>query len=39
MDVKTASPLATLADPGLLKTDALINGMWVMSANGIVGVR
>ena len=28
MDMKT-SPLATLADPGLLKTDALINGEWV----------
>ena len=27
MDMKT-SPLATLADPGLLKTDALINGAW-----------
>ena len=24
-----ASPLATLADPGLLQTDALINGEWV----------
>jgi succinate-semialdehyde dehydrogenase / glutarate-semialdehyde dehydrogenase len=28
MDMKT-SPLATLADPSLLKTDALINGEWV----------
>lgn len=28
MDKKT-SPLATLADPGLLKTHALINGEWV----------
>ncbi|MBL8349489.1 MAG: NAD-dependent succinate-semialdehyde dehydrogenase [Burkholderiaceae bacterium] len=28
MDMKT-SPLATLADPGLLKTDALIGGEWV----------
>ena len=28
MDMKT-SPLATLADPGLLKTHALINGEWV----------
>ena len=27
MDMKT-SPLALLADPGLLKTDALINGAW-----------
>ena len=34
MDVKTASPLATLADPGLLKTDALINGMWVNAQAG-----
>ena len=25
----TASPLAQLADPSLLKTDALINGQWV----------
>ena len=28
MDMKT-SPLATLNDPGLLKTDGLINGEWV----------
>jgi succinate-semialdehyde dehydrogenase/glutarate-semialdehyde dehydrogenase len=28
MDMK-ASPLSTLNDPGLLKTDALINGAWV----------
>ena len=28
MDMKT-SPLATLTDPGLLKTDALIGGEWV----------
>ncbi|MDH4393636.1 MAG: NAD-dependent succinate-semialdehyde dehydrogenase [Aquabacterium sp.] len=28
MDMKT-SPLASLADPGLLKTDALIGGEWV----------
>ena len=28
MDMKT-SPLATLADPTLLKTNALINGEWV----------
>ena len=28
MDMKT-SPLALLKDPGLLKTDALINGQWV----------
>ena len=28
MDTKT-SPLAALADPGLLKTDGLINGEWV----------
>ncbi|PPE68903.1 NAD-dependent succinate-semialdehyde dehydrogenase [Caldimonas thermodepolymerans] len=28
MDMKT-SPLASLKDPGLLKTDALINGAWV----------
>jgi succinate-semialdehyde dehydrogenase/glutarate-semialdehyde dehydrogenase len=26
---KTASPLALLKDPSLLKTDALINGIWV----------
>ncbi len=28
MDMKT-SPLSTLADPSLLKTDALVNGEWV----------
>ncbi|RYF63038.1 MAG: succinate-semialdehyde dehydrogenase (NADP(+)), partial [Comamonadaceae bacterium] len=28
MDMKT-SPLALLADPSLLKTDALIDGQWV----------
>src|SRR5262249_60346232 len=28
MDMKT-SPVATLSDPGLLKTDALIGGEWV----------
>jgi succinate-semialdehyde dehydrogenase/glutarate-semialdehyde dehydrogenase len=28
MDIKS-SPLATLADPSLLKTDGLINGQWV----------
>jgi succinate-semialdehyde dehydrogenase/glutarate-semialdehyde dehydrogenase len=28
MDMKT-SPLALLKDPSLLKTDALINGLWV----------
>ncbi|HSV69896.1 MAG TPA: NAD-dependent succinate-semialdehyde dehydrogenase [Methylibium sp.] len=32
MDMKT-SPLATLADATLLKTDALINGEWIVSAN------
>ena len=32
MDMKT-SPLALLKDPSLLKTDALINGHWVKSAN------
>jgi len=32
MDMKT-SPLATLADPTLLKTDALVNGEWVGHAN------
>ncbi|MET0311541.1 MAG: NAD-dependent succinate-semialdehyde dehydrogenase [Burkholderiaceae bacterium] len=31
MDMKT-SPLALLKDPGLLKTDALINGEWVKGA-------
>ena len=33
MDMKT-SPLAALADPSLLKTDGLINGMWVNAQNG-----
>ena len=33
MDMKT-SPLATLADPGLLKTDALINGAWTAGQAG-----
>ena len=28
MDTKT-SPLATLADPGLLKTEGLVNGEWL----------
>ena len=28
----TSSPLASLADPGLLKTDALVNGAWVGGA-------
>jgi len=28
MDMKT-SPLSLLNDPSLLKTDALINGLWV----------
>jgi succinate-semialdehyde dehydrogenase/glutarate-semialdehyde dehydrogenase len=32
MDMKT-SPLAALADPGLLKTEALINGAWVAAQN------
>ncbi len=32
MDMKT-SPIATLNDPGLLKTDALINGEWVAGAS------
>ena len=36
MDMKT-SPLSTLADPSLLKTDALINGEWV-SGHGRFGV-
>ena len=35
MDMKT-SPLATLNDPGLLKTDALLGGEWV--AGGVAGV-
>jgi succinate-semialdehyde dehydrogenase / glutarate-semialdehyde dehydrogenase len=29
----TASPLQSLADPGLLKTDSLINGTWVAAQN------
>jgi succinate-semialdehyde dehydrogenase / glutarate-semialdehyde dehydrogenase len=29
----TASPLHSLADPGLLKTDSLINGTWVAAQN------
>jgi succinate-semialdehyde dehydrogenase/glutarate-semialdehyde dehydrogenase len=33
MDTRT-SPLAQLADPGLLKTDGLINGAWVQAQNG-----
>ncbi len=33
MDMKT-SPLALLKDPTLLKTDALINGLWVKGAAG-----
>jgi succinate-semialdehyde dehydrogenase/glutarate-semialdehyde dehydrogenase len=36
MDMKT-SPLATLADAGLLKTDGLINGEWV-AGNARFGV-
>jgi succinate-semialdehyde dehydrogenase/glutarate-semialdehyde dehydrogenase len=32
MDMKT-SPLSTLADAGLLKTDALIGGQWVAAAD------
>ena len=32
MDMKT-SPLSTLADPGLLKTQGLINGEWVGAAD------
>jgi succinate-semialdehyde dehydrogenase / glutarate-semialdehyde dehydrogenase len=31
MDMKT-SPLATLNDPGLFKTDALVNGEWIGAA-------
>ncbi|MFN4360667.1 MAG: NAD-dependent succinate-semialdehyde dehydrogenase [Hylemonella sp.] len=31
MDMKT-SPLAQLKDPSLLKTDALVNGLWVQGA-------
>ena len=33
MDMKT-SPLATLNDPGLLKTDALVNGAWTAGQSG-----
>jgi succinate-semialdehyde dehydrogenase/glutarate-semialdehyde dehydrogenase len=33
MDMKT-SPLATLNDPSLLKTDALINGNWTAAQSG-----
>ena len=33
MDMKT-SPLSTLADPGLLKTDGLINGAWTAGQAG-----
>ena len=33
MDTKT-SPLASLADPGLLKTDALLGGAWVAGQAG-----
>ena len=33
MDTKT-SPLATLNDPSLLKTDALINGNWTAAQGG-----
>ena len=29
----TSSPLATLADPGLLKTDGLVNGSWVQGGS------
>ena len=32
MDTKT-SPLATLADPSLLKTHGLINGEWVAGSS------
>ncbi len=35
MDMKT-SPLATLNDPGLLKTDSLLGGEWV--AGGVAGI-
>jgi succinate-semialdehyde dehydrogenase/glutarate-semialdehyde dehydrogenase len=31
MDMKT-SPLSTLADPSLLKTDALVNGQWLAAS-------
>ena len=33
MDMKT-SPLSTLVDPGLLKTDGLINGEWTAGQAG-----
>ena len=33
MDTRT-SPLSTLNDPGLLKTDGLVNGTWVGAQNG-----
>lgn len=33
MDTRT-SPLAELSDPGLLKTEGLINGAWVNAQNG-----
>ncbi|MDE2368666.1 MAG: NAD-dependent succinate-semialdehyde dehydrogenase [Burkholderiales bacterium] len=35
----TKSPLATLADPGLLKTDGLINGSWVAGNQGRYAVN
>ncbi|MBU6257239.1 MAG: NAD-dependent succinate-semialdehyde dehydrogenase [Burkholderiales bacterium] len=35
----TKSPLATLADPGLLKTDGLINGAWVAGNQGRYAVN
>ena len=33
MDMKT-SPLSNLADPGLLKTDGLVNGEWTAGQSG-----
>ena len=33
MDMKT-SPLSLLNDPSLLKTDALVNGLWVKGSEG-----
>ena len=33
MDMKT-SPLSLLNDPSLLKTDALVNGVWVKGSAG-----
>ena len=33
MDSSTATPLAALNDPSLLKTDALINGEWVQGGS------